>query len=117
MTGIVRKSAGPLRSAAVAAGGLVYVSGQVADSVSEDAKVQTEEVLRKIDGILAEMGTSKERIVCAQVWLADIADYERMNAAWDAWVAPDQAPARATVEARLAAPQYRVEIMVTALAG
>jgi enamine deaminase RidA (YjgF/YER057c/UK114 family) len=113
---IVRKSGGPFRSTAVAAGGFVHVSGQVADCHSRDVKVQTEEVLAKIDAILSEMGTDRSRIVSAQIWLADIDDYARMNEVWDAWVAPDHAPARATVEARLAGPQYRIEIAVIALA-
>lgn len=117
MSEIVRRKAGPYRSTAVAAGGLVYVSGQVADGASQDVRVQTVEVLEKIDRILAEMRTRKDRVVMAQVWLADMADYELMNEAWDAWVVPHHAPARATVEARLAAPRYRVEIMVVALAG
>ncbi|MGX1308127.1 enamine deaminase RidA (YjgF/YER057c/UK114 family) [Amorphus suaedae] len=114
MLDILRKGAGPYRSAAVAAGGLVYVSGQVADCESPDVATQTQEVLDKLDRILVEMGSDRSRIVFAQVWLADIADYDAMNRIWDAWVVPDQAPARAAVEARLPDPRYRIEIMVIA---
>ena len=114
MTEIVRKSAGPFRSTAVAAGGFVFVSGQVADGASLGVREQTPEVLRKIDEILADMGTDKSRLVSAQIWLADIADYDVMNEIWNDWVGLDQAPARATVEAQLASPQYHIEISVVA---
>ena len=115
MIEIIRKSAEPCRSAAVAAGDFIFVSGQVADDPSPDTKKQTAEVLRKIDGILADIGSDKSRLVFAQIWLADITDYDRMNEVWDAWIEPSAAPARAAVEARLAGPQYRVEIAAVAL--
>ena len=69
----------------------------------------------EIDRLLEAAGTSKERIVSATVYLADINTFGEMNHAWDAWVATDAKPARATIEAKLAAPEYRVEIQVTAL--
>ncbi len=70
---------------------------------------QTREILALIDGLLAKAGTDKTRLISANIWLTDIATFQEMNAVWDAWVAPGAAPARATVEAKLAAPLYMVE--------
>ena len=95
-------------------GGIVYLAGQVADDASAGAEGQTAQVLAAIDRLLAEAGSDKSHILMAQVFLADIADYDAMNAAWDAWVAPASPPPRATVEARLARPQWKVEIVVSA---
>jgi enamine deaminase RidA (YjgF/YER057c/UK114 family) len=72
------------------------------------------QILAKIDGYLAQAGTSKSKILTAQIWLPDISTFGEMNAAWEAWIDPKAPPARATVESRLAGPQYKVEIMVTA---
>ncbi len=94
--------------------GTVYVAGIVADDLTADTTGQTAEILKKIDGYLAMAGTDKSQLLTAQIWLRDIADFERMNAAWDAWVDRKSMPVRATVEARLAGDGYRVEIMVTA---
>ena len=94
--------------------GTVYLAGQVPDDTSQDIVGQTRQVLATIDRLLAEAGSDKSRILRAQVFLADIADFDGMNAAWDAWVAPGNSPPRATVEARLARPEWRVEIVVTA---
>ena len=96
---------------------LVYLAGQVAEDPQQDARAQTQSVLAQIDRLLAEAGSSKERILMAHVFLADMADYAGMNAAWDAWVPAGQAPSRATVEARLAKPEWKVEIVVTAALG
>ena len=96
--------------------GTVYLAGQVADDATQDIVGQTRQVLVAIDRLLAEAGSDKTRILRAQVFLADIADYAGMNAAWDAWVPAGHAPPRATVEARLARPEWRVEIVVTAAA-
>jgi len=101
-------------SEAVIHGNTVYLSGQVADDGSTDVESQTRDVLRQIDALLAEAGTDKERILSATVYLADISTFEAMNRAWEAWVSPANPPARATVEARLAAPEYLVEIVVVA---
>jgi enamine deaminase RidA (YjgF/YER057c/UK114 family) len=101
-------------SQAVVHGNTVYLAGQVADDTSADVTGQTRQVLSSIDRLLAAAGTDKTRILAATVYLADIGTFAAMNAAWDAWVAPGHAPARATVEAKLAAPAYRVEIVVTA---
>jgi enamine deaminase RidA (YjgF/YER057c/UK114 family) len=75
---------------------------------------QTAEVLAEIDLVLKKAGTDKTRILAANIWLSDISTFGEMNAVWDAWVVPGRTPARATVEAKLAAPEYKVEIMVTA---
>ena len=86
----------------------------VPDNLDADATAQTTNVLAQIDTLLAELGMTKSRIVDATIYLADMADYNAMNTAWDLWVEEDQAPARATVEARLANPEWKVEIKVTA---
>jgi enamine deaminase RidA (YjgF/YER057c/UK114 family) len=103
-------------SAAVVHGNTVYLAGQVAGDPSADVRGQTEQVLKKIDDLLAAVGSSKARLLSATVWLANISTFNEMNAAWDAWVDPASAPARATVEARLASPKYLVEIAVIAAA-
>ena len=94
--------------------GTVYLSGQIADDTSANIQGQTRQVLDAIDALLAQAGSDKRRILRAQIFLADIADFAGMNRAWDAWVAPGDAPSRATVEARLANPAWKVEIVVTA---
>jgi enamine deaminase RidA (YjgF/YER057c/UK114 family) len=111
---IERKHVGPRMSAAVVHNGLVYLAGQVADDASEDTAGQTRQILATIDRLLAECGTDKTRILTAQIFLAGIADFAAMNGVWDAWVPQGHTPARATVEAKLAAPKYRVEIVVVA---
>jgi enamine deaminase RidA (YjgF/YER057c/UK114 family) len=110
---IKRHQAGPRMSAAVVHGNTVYVAGQVSADAAT-VKGQTELILKKIDGILAGVGSGRSKLLSATVYLANMATYDEMNAAWDAWVDPDNTPARATVEARLAAPKYLVEIAVVA---
>ncbi|MGB3391598.1 MAG: RidA family protein [Pseudaminobacter sp.] len=91
----------------------VYLAGQVGkpgDGVGE----QTRTILASIDRLLEQAGTDKSRLLQATIWLADMADFDEMNEVWDAWVSPGNAPARATGEVRLALPEYRVEIVVTA---
>jgi enamine deaminase RidA (YjgF/YER057c/UK114 family) len=105
---------GPRLSAAVVHNGIVYVSGQVPDTPYADVGTQTREILAKIDAILAEAGTDKRRVLNASVWLSDIMTFDDMNKPWEAWVAPGPAPARATVEARIANPRFRVEIALVA---
>ena len=115
MTNIQRIEAGSRMSEAVVHGGKVYTSGIVADStVNQPMFEQTQEILQQIDSLLAHAGTDKNRLLKANIWLSDMAHFDQMNRAWDAWVAPACAPVRATVEAKLAAPHYRVEIMVEA---
>lgn len=94
----------------VAHGGTVYLAGQVA----RDAPAET--VLERIDTLLAEAGTNKSRLLNATIWLADPREFLRMNAIWSAWLPAGTAPARAVVEARLAYPEFRVEIAVIAAA-
>ena len=111
---ITRHNAGPRMSAAVVHGDTVYLAGQVAADPSAGVKGQTEQVLKKIEGLLAGVGSNKSKLLSATVWLANMGSYDEMNAAWDAWVDPANTPARATVEARLASPKYLVEIAVVA---
>ena len=111
---VTRHNAGPRMSGAVVHGNTVYLAGQVASDPSAGVKGQTEQILKKIDGLLAGAGSSKSKLLSATIWLANMEAYEEMNSAWDAWVDPANTPARATVEARLASPKYLVEIMVVA---
>jgi enamine deaminase RidA (YjgF/YER057c/UK114 family) len=104
---------GPRMSQAVVHGGIAYLAGQVGAPGAGVAE-QTRAVLSHIDRLLAEAGSDKSRILSATIWLADIGDFAAMNAVWDAWVDSGNPPARATGESRLAAPEYRVEIIVTA---
>ncbi|WP_029074845.1 RidA family protein [Kaistia adipata] len=97
-----------------ASGSMVVVSGQVADDKTLDVAGQTADVLAKIDRLLADAGVSKADALYAYIWLPDIGDFDAMNAVWDKWLAPGSAPARATVEAKLADPALKVEIQVFA---
>ena len=101
-------------SAAVVHNGIAYISGQVPDTLNADVATQTREILAKIDRLLDEAGSDKSRLLTATIWLADIGTFAAMNGPWEAWLPPDAAPARATVEARLANLGYRVEIAATA---
>jgi enamine deaminase RidA (YjgF/YER057c/UK114 family) len=109
-----RIESGPRMSRAVVHGDTVYLAGIVAANPDADVAIQTRQILETIDGLLATAGTSKSKILTATIWLADISTFGEMNGVWDAWVDPANTPARATVEARLAAPAYKVEIMVIA---
>ena len=111
---IKRLEIGKRMSQAVVHGSTVYLAGQVAEDIKADVTGQTRQVLATIDRLLAAAGSDKSKILAATVYLADIGTFAAMNAAWDAWVAPGQTPARATVEAALAAPEYKVEIVVIA---
>lgn len=94
--------------------GTVYVAGQIADDSGADTAGQTKQILDKLDNLLMEAGTDKSHLLSAIVWLADINDFSKMNSVWDSWVRPGHAPVRACVEARLASPDWKVEIMVVA---
>ena len=107
---IRRIDVGPRMSQAVVHGKTVYLAGQVAADPTADVTGQTEQILGQIDRLLGQAGTDKTRILSANVWLADIKTFADMNKAWDAWVAKGNTPARATVESKLAAPDYKVEI-------
>ncbi len=115
---ITRLQTGRRMSHAVIHNNTVYLAGQVADDATAGKSVteQTRSVLAAIDGLLAAAGTDKTKILSATIYLADISTFAEMNAVWDAWVPEGHTPARATVEARLAAPAYRVEIVVVAAA-
>ena len=97
-------------SGAVVHGGTVYLAGQIAEDTSADARGQTADILRQIDALLDKAGTDKTHLLSVQIFLADMADYPAMNQAWDAWLDPAHKPARATVQAALADPAWRVEI-------
>lgn len=97
--------------------GVAYLAGQVPDDDRLDMEGQTAQVLATIDRLLATAGTDKSRILMATVYVANMKEFDAMNRAWDAWVASGNAPPRATVEARLANPDYKVEIVVTAALG
>lgn len=97
--------------------GVAYLAGQVARDPSLDIVGQTRDVLAQIDALLARVGSDKTKILMCQIFIADIADFAGMNSVWDAWVPAGHAPPRATVEAKLATPQYRVEMVVTAQAS
>lgn len=112
---IQRIRPGKRMSMAAIHGGVVYTAGQTADETAgKSVAEQTKEILAKIDSILAEAGTDKTRLLSANIYITDMDKFEEMNAVWDAWVSPGNTPARATVEAKLAAPKYNVEIMVIA---
>ena len=112
MSEIKRIGTGARMSEAVCYNGIVWVAGQVGEGAT--VTEQTRDCLAQIDRILAEAGTNKTRILSAQIWLADMSTFDAMNAVWDKWVPAGNTPARATGEAKLAAPKYEVEIIVTA---
>ena len=113
---IKRIQVGPRLSQAVVHGNVVYLAGQVSppDARATTVAAQTRVILAQVDRLLAEAGTSKENLLSANIWLKDIGAFNEMNEVWEKWVAPNSTPARATVEARLAGPQYLIEIAVTA---
>jgi enamine deaminase RidA (YjgF/YER057c/UK114 family) len=111
---IKRSKVGARMSQAVVHGETVYLAGQVADDPSADVVGQTKQILAKIDGLLAEAGSDKSKLLSATIWLTDIRTFDEMNKAWDAWVSPGNTPARACVEAKLARSNLLVEIGVVA---
>ncbi len=111
-----RLHVGARLSEAAVANGVIYLAGQVAEQRPDaDITGQTREVLGHIDRLLSECGSDKSRLLSVQIFLADIGDIAAMNAVWDAWVAPGAAPPRATVQAALADPRWRIEIVAIAL--
>ena len=114
---ITRHHTGTRMSQIVVHGDTVYLAGQVADDRDADVETQTQQVLAKIERLLDEAGSSKSQILSAQVWLASIGHFARMNEVWDSWVPEGDAPARACIEARLASPDLLVEIGVIAARG
>jgi enamine deaminase RidA (YjgF/YER057c/UK114 family) len=112
---IERKEVGPRMSQIVVHGNTVYLAGVVARAnAGKSVTDQTKEILATIDSYLAQAGSDKTKILSANIWLADMGTFAEMNAIWDAWVSPGNTPARATVEAKLATPAHKVEIMVVA---
>ena len=111
---IERIDAGPRMSEACIHGGIAYLAGQVPEDASQDITGQTAQVLAAIDRLLARAGTDKSKILMAQIFIKDLAEFPGLNAAWDAWVPAGHTPPRATVQAHLAKPEWKVEIVVTA---
>lgn len=111
---IKRINVGKRLSEVVIHGNTIYLAGEVPDDTSKDITGQTEEVLAKIDSLLAKAGSDKSKLLSAQIFLPDMKDFAGMNVAWEKWVVPGQTPARATIEAKLANPAYKVEIMCIA---
>ena len=112
---IERIECGPRMSKAVVHGDTVYLAGQVADTTAGGSvSDQTREILGIVDALLAKAGTDKTKLLSANIWLTDMATFAEMNGVWDSWVAPGCSPARATVQAQLAAPRYAVEIAAIA---
>jgi enamine deaminase RidA (YjgF/YER057c/UK114 family) len=114
MASITRIECGARMSKAVVHGDTVYLAGIVAEDPKADITTQTKQVLAEIDRVLALAGTDKTKLLRTNIWIADMKDFAAMNAVWDGWVSQGNTPARATVEASLATPDYKVEIMVVA---
>lgn len=114
MSSLQRFYVGPRFSEAAVHNGVVYLAGQVAEDETQDIRGQTAQVLATVDRLLAECGTDKTRLLMVQIYLADITDLDGMNAVWDRWVAQDHTPPRATIQARLARPDWRIEVVATA---
>jgi enamine deaminase RidA (YjgF/YER057c/UK114 family) len=113
-TTLQRLHVGPRLSEAAVCNGTIYLAGQVADDTSQDIRGQTTQVLAMVDRLLAEAGSDKSRILMTQIFLADIVDITAMNEVWDAWIPAGHTPPRATVQALMAKPAYKIEIVVTA---
>jgi enamine deaminase RidA (YjgF/YER057c/UK114 family) len=111
---VQRLHVGPRLSEVAIHRGTVWLAGQVPDDETLDIRGQTAQVLAHVERLLLEAGSDKSRILMAQVFLADLADFDGYNAVWDAWVVPGSTPPRATVQARLAKPGWRIEVVVTA---
>lgn len=116
-TDITRHGVGARYSEAAVFNGVVYLAGMVPERGDTDIRGQTQDVLDQVQQRLLEAGSDKSRILRTQIYLADIADIGAMNEVWDAWVVPGTAPPRATVQAALARPGWKVEIVVTAAQG
>ncbi|UEP36098.1 RidA family protein [Burkholderia ambifaria] len=111
---VIRHHVGAHLSETAIHNGTVYLAGQIAEDTTQDIKGQTREVLGHIDRLLAEANSDKAHLLSVQIYISDLANFEGMNAEWDAWVAPGNTPPRATVEAKLADPALLVEIVVVA---
>ncbi|UUP18673.1 RidA family protein [Nitratireductor thuwali] len=111
---IMRYRKGSRMSQAVVYGGLVHIAGQVSDDRKAGVEEQTADVLRKIDALLAEAGTNRSKLLAVNIFLPAIMDFDAMNSVYDVWIDPENPPARACVEARLADPNLRVEMTAVA---
>lgn len=115
---IERYETGKRMSQTVTYGGFVFLAGQVAiDAPGASVREQTADIQARITRLLEGVGSNSTRMLSATIWLADMSKFEEMNAVWDAWVPSGHAPARATIEARLAAPEFSVEICMIAAIG
>jgi enamine deaminase RidA (YjgF/YER057c/UK114 family) len=117
MASIQRFHVGPRLSETAVHNGTVYLAGQVPDDTTQDIRGQTAQVLAMVDRLLAEVGSDKSRILMTQIFLANISEIVAMNEVWDAWIPAGNTPPRATVQAAMANPAYKIEIVVTAAAG
>ncbi len=111
---INRLEVGPRMSEMAVHNGTIYLAGQVANDPTADIQSQTTQVLAAVDALLARVGSDKSKILMAQIFLPDLGDFAGMNEVWDAWVVPGQTPPRATVQAALAKPAWKIEVVVTA---
>ena len=111
---ITRYQPGKRLAAAVKHNNTLYLSGQVAANATASVEDQTKDILGQIDGLLKDAGADKSKLLMVNIWLTDMSTFQEMNAVWDAWVSAGNTPARATVEAKLAAPAFKVEIAVIA---
>ena len=114
MSEITRKDTNQRMSQIIEHNNIIYLSGQVGNKDSKDVTSQTSEVLEKINNLLLKAGSNKEKILSATIYLSDISTFEEMNNVWDNWLPENCAPARATVEAKLAFPEFLVEICIIA---
>ncbi|HMN88051.1 MAG TPA: RidA family protein [Bauldia sp.] len=105
---------GPRMAQLITHNGIAYLAGQVADNGKAGVEDQTRDVLAKVDALLAEAGTDKSKLLTVQVFLPNISDFAAMNTVYDAWIHPEKKPVRACIEARLAHPDLRVEVLATA---
>lgn len=111
---IQRFDAGPRMAEMTVHNGVAYLAGQIAEDATQDITGQTRQVLAAIDALLERAGSHKTKVLRAQIFLTDLADFAAMNSVWEGWVVPGQTPARATVQAALAKPEWKIEIVVTA---
>ena len=111
---VQRFDVGPRLSEMAVHNGVCYLAGQVAADGTQDMAGQTRQVLAAIDALLARAGTDKRKLLMCQIFIRDLGDFAALNAVWEAWLPPGAAPPRATVQAHLAKPEWRVEMVVTA---
>lgn len=111
---IQRFEVGPRLSEMAIHNGTIYLAGQIADDTSLNIQGQTRQVLDSIDALLAQAGSDKSKILHAQIFLPDLGDFAAMNEVWETWVVPGHTPTRATVQAALANPKWKIEVVITA---